>query len=118
MNYVPTKRCTIEQALKNAELEGIEVHRNKENTCAFLHRSSDTALFVDLKDGWVRSGHGYSSDYSHYSATYAGDPLHAIESVLTSITNCDWVDENQDEYELYSLWTDEERLTDAECMRR
>ena len=106
--FNPKARCTIDQALKNAELQGIEVYKDEENPNAYTFLSpkkhptlEEVVIVLMVEDGWVRSGSSFFVEKEFYEH---------IKSALTSITNCDWVDEHQFEWELYSLWTDDERL--------
>ena len=101
-NYTPTERCTIDQALKNAELQGIEVNLKDASDGTYWFTAFGSSAFISVEDGWVRGG-----------ARFGGNEN--VELILSHVTNIwDWVDENQDEYEFYSLWTDEERLVHAE----
>ena len=98
--YLPTERCTIEQAKKNAEIRGINVTKDRNGYYWFDQYGSKAVLCVE--EGWVRGGKrcGANDDDT-------------VELILSEVTNCQWVNECDDEFSAYLNWDDNERMESA-----
>ena len=98
--YLPTERCTIDQAKKNAEIRGISGTRGKKGNYWFEQYGSKAMLCVEA--GWVRGGKrcGDNDDDN-------------VELILSEVTNCQWVSEHDDQFSAYLNWDEKERLESA-----
>ena len=99
-NYLPTERCTIDQAKKNAEIRGMIITSGKNGNYWFEQYGSKAMLCVE--DGWVRGGKrsGCSDEDT-------------VELILSEVTNCQWVNEHDDQFSAYLNWDESERLESA-----
>ena len=99
-SYLPTERCTIDQAKKNAEIRGISVTKGKNGDYWFEQYGSKAMLCVEA--GWVRGG-----------KRFGGNDEGTVELILSEVTNCHWVNEHDDHFSAYLNWDEKERLESA-----
>ncbi len=98
--YLPTERCTIDQAIKNAEIRGISATKGKNGDYWFEQYGSKAMLCVEA--GWVRGG-----------KRFGGNDEDTVELILSEVTNCQWVNEHDDHFSAYLNWGEKERLESA-----
>ena len=91
--YLPKERCTIEQALKNAELWGMNVNDKEAKEGKYWVEDFGSSAMVCVEDGWVRRG-----------ARYGANDNDTVDLILTQVANCEWVDEHDEAYFAYANW--------------
>ena len=103
-DFLPTRRIPVSQfyAWNSRRAFPLEIdlgHRG----CTIRDRASGTAFLASTDDdGFIRG------------ATLIGDTRdHLVYSLLSEITDCEWVNEFSDQWPLYRCWNEAERVEHA-----
>ena len=98
--YLPKERCTLEQAIKNSEIRGIEII-NVQKT-VYRCEGFGAKACISIENGWVRGGWQYGPNDAE-----------TVQFILSQVSNCDWTSEYGEEFFAYLNWDEKERFLSA-----
>ena len=100
--FCPTERCTIDQAVINTQSTGLKIFKNYHNEYGVSY--ANLHIILKVCGGWIRGAYGRGVENFDKR----------IFSIITQLTNCNWICEDDDEaMQVYLFWHDYEIKKEA-----